>query len=419
MERFFFNAIDFGVLTDRLPSVSQLLELFLSPQRTGPEPFAPSRERRESNVPPGLWSSGLNIEGYFPPANAPTELYQQELRSYSHVQPISHLRTTSFPHQYRFPPSAAPKEGPSRAIESGQTVAGSNKQDIPVEDIGEFIPSGDASREAGAKEGILRLLSRLARSDSVIQVVRTLQLQYIDLLQRLLEITSSQDDFLKGTTQWKGSPRYILQQDYEEFIALLPLQNIEELIDALENSLAALEHVKNARVAQKSRPFSSNREEKSLMRPGEHPKGHHMRARTTPTIKTTPTKQMTQKRRKSTMSNVVFSTQRRPSVSSPGGDIIPLDISAPMLRQSFTQPNKKIEIGTLNTELSIRQEIVCSHCGSRDTPEWRKGIDGSRTLCNACGLFYSKLTKKYSPPEAARIMKERKEKGLVLDRRLK
>lgn len=298
-------------------------------------------------------------------------------------------------------------------------MTGSNKQDITVEDIGEFIPSGDSSREAGAKEGILRLLSRLARSDSVIQVVRTLQLQYIDLLQRLLEMASDHDEFLKGTTQWKGSPRYILQRDYEEFIALLPLLNIEQLIDALENSLAALEHVKNVQIAQKGRKFSSNREEKSLIRPAEHPKGQHMRARTTPTIKTIPTKQMPQKRRKSTMSNVVFSAQRRPSVSSPGGDIIPLDISAPMLRQSFTQPNKKIEIGSLNTELSIRQEIVCSHCGSRDTPEWRKGIDGSRTLCNACGLFYSKLTKKYSPPEAARIMRERKEKGLVLDRRLK
>ncbi|KAF9510209.1 hypothetical protein BS47DRAFT_1300438, partial [Hydnum rufescens UP504] len=28
----------------------------------------------------------------------------------------------------------------------------------------------------------------------------------------------------------------------------------------------------------------------------------------------------------------------------------------------------------------------CSSCGSRDTPEWRRGPDGPRTLCNACGL---------------------------------
>lgn len=302
---------------------------------------------------------------------------------------------------------------------SGPTVVPSNKQNISMEDIGEFVPSGDASKEAGSKEGILQLLSRFARSNSLIQVIRLLQVQYIDLLEKLLEVASGEDDFLKGTIQLKGSPRYILRRDYEDFIALFPFPDIEQLIDELENSLAALQHVKNARLVYKRGIFNSNREEKSLMRPAEHARGHHVRARTTPTIQTTPTKQMTQKRRKSTMSNVVFSSQRKPSVSSPGGDIIPLDISASMLRQSFTQPNKKIEIGTLNTELSVRQEIVCSHCGSRDTPEWRKGIDGSRTLCNACGLFFSKLTKKYSPLEAARIMKERKEKGSVLDRRLK
>ncbi|PWN31353.1 uncharacterized protein FA14DRAFT_114215, partial [Meira miltonrushii] len=33
----------------------------------------------------------------------------------------------------------------------------------------------------------------------------------------------------------------------------------------------------------------------------------------------------------------------------------------------------------------------CDCCGVRDTPEWRRGPNGARTLCNACGLYFSKF----------------------------
>ncbi|CAG8595707.1 7468_t:CDS:10 [Funneliformis mosseae] len=33
---------------------------------------------------------------------------------------------------------------------------------------------------------------------------------------------------------------------------------------------------------------------------------------------------------------------------------------------------------------------VCHHCQRKDSPEWRKGPDGPKTLCNACGLRYAK-----------------------------
>ncbi|KAF9278376.1 hypothetical protein BGZ68_008613 [Mortierella alpina] len=36
----------------------------------------------------------------------------------------------------------------------------------------------------------------------------------------------------------------------------------------------------------------------------------------------------------------------------------------------------------------------CLSCDSSDTPEWRRGPDGARTLCNACGLHYAKLLKR-------------------------
>lgn len=36
----------------------------------------------------------------------------------------------------------------------------------------------------------------------------------------------------------------------------------------------------------------------------------------------------------------------------------------------------------------------CLSCGSSDTPEWRRGPGGLRTLCNACGLHFSKLARR-------------------------
>lgn len=37
---------------------------------------------------------------------------------------------------------------------------------------------------------------------------------------------------------------------------------------------------------------------------------------------------------------------------------------------------------------------VCHSCGNSDTPEWRRGPDGARTLCNACGLHFAKLVRR-------------------------
>lgn len=34
--------------------------------------------------------------------------------------------------------------------------------------------------------------------------------------------------------------------------------------------------------------------------------------------------------------------------------------------------------------------LVCTDCGTSNSPEWRKGPMGAKTLCNACGLRWSK-----------------------------
>ncbi|ROT39535.1 hypothetical protein SODALDRAFT_132091 [Sodiomyces alkalinus F11] len=40
------------------------------------------------------------------------------------------------------------------------------------------------------------------------------------------------------------------------------------------------------------------------------------------------------------------------------------------------------------------EEYVCTDCGTLDSPEWRKGPNGPKTLCNACGLRWAKKEKK-------------------------
>lgn len=51
---------------------------------------------------------------------------------------------------------------------------------------------------------------------------------------------------------------------------------------------------------------------------------------------------------------------------------------------------------------------VCLHCHENDTPEWRRGPYGNRTLCNACGLFYNKLVRKFNLERANILMLYRK-----------
>ena len=36
---------------------------------------------------------------------------------------------------------------------------------------------------------------------------------------------------------------------------------------------------------------------------------------------------------------------------------------------------------------------VCNTCGKTNSPEWRKGPHGPKTLCNACGLYLSQRGK--------------------------
>ncbi|PHH87105.1 hypothetical protein CDD83_9315 [Cordyceps sp. RAO-2017] len=61
-------------------------------------------------------------------------------------------------------------------------------------------------------------------------------------------------------------------------------------------------------------------------------------------------------------------------------------IAIPMDRDSRPGEKKK--------KLKTTEEYVCTDCGTLDSPEWRKGPSGPKTLCNACGLRWAKKEKK-------------------------
>lgn len=59
----------------------------------------------------------------------------------------------------------------------------------------------------------------------------------------------------------------------------------------------------------------------------------------------------------------------------------------------------------------------CLGCQAKETPEWRKGPMGPRTLCNACGLLYAKLTKrKQQEAEAAARASGKSAEDIVRER---
>lgn len=88
--------------------------------------------------------------------------------------------------------------------------------------------------------------------------------------------------------------------------------------------------------------------------------------------------------------------------------------SSPESNSSTTNPVQD----HLNDESEKNSIEECLQCASVDTPEWRRGPYGPRSLCNACGLFYGKLIKRFGKEQAAVVMARRKSQGNGTDRRI-
>lgn len=65
---------------------------------------------------------------------------------------------------------------------------------------------------------------------------------------------------------------------------------------------------------------------------------------------------------------------------------IPADKTDPRYSASYLDKKPK--------KVKSADEYVCTDCGTLDSPEWRKGPNGPKTLCNACGLRWAKKEKK-------------------------
>ncbi|PYH46727.1 GATA transcription factor LreB [Aspergillus saccharolyticus JOP 1030-1] len=61
-------------------------------------------------------------------------------------------------------------------------------------------------------------------------------------------------------------------------------------------------------------------------------------------------------------------------------------------------PQSNRAVGDADRRKRLKGEYMCTDCGTSDSPEWRKGPEGPKTLCNACGLRWAKREKKRQDP---------------------
>jgi len=69
--------------------------------------------------------------------------------------------------------------------------------------------------------------------------------------------------------------------------------------------------------------------------------------------------------------------------------------SESVLEQPAEEGSKKKKLKRVHNHL---EQHVCVTCGRTESPEWRKGPSGPKTLCNACGLRWAKQMRKTDEP---------------------
>ncbi|CAN6299194.1 unnamed protein product [Urochloa humidicola] len=72
--------------------------------------------------------------------------------------------------------------------------------------------------------------------------------------------------------------------------------------------------------------------------------------------------------------------------------------SAPRRRtKGLPRPQSEVRWGPLQAPAAVARR--CGHCGTEETPQWRWGPEGPKTLCNACGVRYrsGRLVPEYRP----------------------
>ena len=90
--------------------------------------------------------------------------------------------------------------------------------------------------------------------------------------------------------------------------------------------------------------------------------------------------------------------------SKPGSKVEPVWFEKPVAKKMKKKPADEAAASGGGTSSSRR----CSHCGVQKTPQWRAGPNGSKTLCNACGVRYKsgRLLPEYRPACSPTFSKE-------------
>lgn len=102
------------------------------------------------------------------------------------------------------------------------------------------------------------------------------------------------------------------------------------------------------------------------------------------------------------------------SINSSQTKVSPPTTSAQTPTQPLTPPLSTPSPRAKSRAFGKRATMVpheCAHCHKHNTPEWRKGPDDVRNLCNACGIFFAKLLRTHGPELAKIILIVKQDRG--------
>jgi len=93
------------------------------------------------------------------------------------------------------------------------------------------------------------------------------------------------------------------------------------------------------------------------------------------------------------INNTVMDEEERKRQES---KVLPPPLVRPRRIRRKHNEEEEIEDGDKKRKLGVptTTELYCHSCGTTDTPEWRRGPDGCKSLCNACGLHYAKILRR-------------------------
>ena len=79
-------------------------------------------------------------------------------------------------------------------------------------------------------------------------------------------------------------------------------------------------------------------------------------------------------------------------VSTMMDSLIELKFENEQLKQKYGEKLERVDLESRKHKRG-EEDKVCTECGTNESPEWRKGPTGAKTLCNACGLRFAKRRK--------------------------